>query len=441
MKRAVSHVDASAAASQLNHCSRSAAASHPRRSPRAGGPSGCSSVVGGPKLKRCKSACINLKRLANPSGSPSSAASTPTEDDNVGRYMSTFLPRWRQHASSPDVSMTFASTWFEAAGPMSALPFGSKSRANGAATRLLFNDTLNIINTADTLKEECNGDLIGMRSTSAGSVGGAVWLAGSPTGCSRDCSFASALNSPDPVPEGEVSLMESTPSIARGSSEGDRHHTTPEGAASDCVDCGSEYALAYSSTSDDAADLDLAGCNSPCPASAAAVSGGGCFSIVGFGDVDLEEETEEEAASEAADCTVSMQQQQLQTFGRMWGGEFVGDSRGSGPTVQAPHTGAVGASISYSELSLSETPAESCDDAGRHNGCSLVRQAAAVGGATNFDASNVGQRQPLSSQQDNNNNDSPLGMSAGEREPQSAMLMMRLQRKFEDMMLVSRVAT
>lgn len=500
MKRAVSSMDAMAVASQ-----RSTAKHHSNSGARQGvGASG-----NGPKLKRCKSACINLKKLAAANG----VVSSPTKEDTP----SLFLRRWRQHSSSP----AFAPVSWNDCAPSSTQQHQHSISSISAVPNTGFNS-----------HRRAGSGVISTDGFRGGSGGGrAARVAASddaftpppPLLTGRNLSFAVALNNFSPVPE-EVGVTAS-PTLAgastvavaselasavgefahSGDTAGYRSDDGAGGAGRDAEDFFCDVNLDEDQTAtplpppsplSPSTPRGYVGARqhrqptvcslleAPPPLTIAAApctndnntsgSGGGSsndytlawsatanpsptnnscsptgFSIEAFGevDIDVDDDTNDNyplpapkdrifRTGGAADVTP----RRAPMFGRM---SWTEASPAAGRAACQPTARLVAASdgacnnansspansSNYSDAmmrnsytGLAPSPRDHGDDgveAGRQGEVVRLMET-----ATSGTAGRVGR-----------------GDKSGECEPQSTMLMMRLQRRFEDMMLVSRVAT
>lgn len=391
MKRAVSTVDASAASS----------APLPHRG----------------KLKRCKSAFANLKRLGTTATSPggggaeSPSLPPPTTATNITPSPTStedsLLPRWRQHASSPDVMTSgsaartaqppvFAATW-SGAPPLSVtktVPFRchgltATPQTNHSSGRRLFSTGGGGAGGVREAEECTTGAL---PETTYSSVPGGAPAPGLPA---RN-SFSASLTSFSPVPE------EQEGKEAVDGEKQRRCHWQKNGEEGDDEEKAGVMVAAASGGRN---DYLLA-----CWADSGSGSPG--FSIVGFGDDYFTGEDEEDEEQEPG-VGVGVRGEvggvvTTTTSGSAWGfgggrGGMSGQQHLQQHQQQQQHQKGVSERFSL------------CD--WENSGGSTVGIGSGQGGN-----SAVGEQREV-----------------GERSP-SAM-MVRLQRRFEEMLLVSNVAT
>lgn len=219
-----------------------------------------------------------------------------------------------------------------------------------------------------------------------------------------------------------------------------RQHEVEVGSniRSDDGDSHNEHTLARSAT------IDLSAAESYAP---------GDFSIEAFGEIDVDidvdlDEGEDEPAGSVQDTGVEQQQQPWPLFGQVWAGaeadsagrdcRHVLPARRSGVGVVATRSsfGKSGRAAAAAAAAVAVPASSATAGDAKMGGRGVLSVRLASAGDVDIDGG-VGCVQAVSAtavatRMDNNNDN---------RELQSAMLMMRLQRRFEDMMLVSRVAT
>lgn len=320
MKRAVSSIDASAA----THCST-------RRG----------------KLKRCKSAFANLKRLGAIASSGTCIADAAGEES--------LLPRWRQHGSSPDVIST------------GSKPMLVSSVASGADSLL-----------AHSLRSGTSASTSSLGRLFSGDV--------SDGSSSSHSTFATSLNF-HPVPEGEVYTDDERYSWTQDQFSPPHSPTLQQRQQRNSPQ--RQHRCSVSEKDDGATAADCG-------------SGSSEFSIVGFGDFfDAGfDEAEEEMPSLAAVAAGS---------GRMWWSPGIPEVHEEGD-------------VSSGRSSSAASHARGRDAISANSG--------SPGGAATPELAEAPVPAP---------GDGPGASASEERSP--GLVMMRLQRRFEKMLLVSNVAT